>query len=76
MLYWHAWLLAQKSRIVPIPGTTKINRMKENMDAMTVHLSMEEVAAWTKVADQIQIIGNRDTPELAKRMAYKINRLS
>lgn len=46
------------------------------MDAMTVHLSMEEVAAWTKVADQIQIIGNRDTPELAKRMAYKINRLS
>ncbi|MFD1899396.1 aldo/keto reductase [Enterococcus termitis] len=63
-----AWLLAQKSWIVPIPGTTKINRVKENMDAATIHLSMEEVTALTKAADQIQIIGNRYTPELAKRV--------
>lgn len=63
-----AWLLAQKPWIVPIPGTTKINRVKENMDAVTIHLSMEEVTALTKAADQIQIIGNRYTPELAKRV--------
>ncbi|WP_265455269.1 aldo/keto reductase [Enterococcus sp. HY326] len=63
-----AWLLAQKPWIVPIPGTTKIHRVKENMGAANLQLTHEEIAALTKAADEIQIIGHRYTPELAKRV--------
>lgn len=62
-----AWLLAQKPWIVPIPGTTKLTRLKENIGAAEINFSKEELNKITTAADNIQIVGNRYTPELAKR---------
>jgi len=62
-----AWLLAQKPWIVPIPGTTKLSRLTENLGATAVTFTAEELRAITQAADQFQIVGNRYTPELAKR---------
>ena len=41
-----AWLLAQKPWIVPIPGTTKLHRLEENLGAVDVTLSPEELRNW------------------------------
>jgi len=54
-----AWLLAQQPWIVPIPGTTKTSRLKENLGAAQVHLSEEQVSALTAAADQVQVVGER-----------------
>ncbi|MDT6980636.1 aldo/keto reductase [Levilactobacillus zymae] len=62
-----AWLLAQQPWIVPIPGTTKLSRLQENLGAEKIVFNADELASITEAADQIQIIGNRYTPELAKR---------
>lgn len=62
-----AWLLAQQPWIVPIPGTTKFSRLQENLGAEKIVFNADELASITEAADQIQIIGNRYTPELAKR---------
>ncbi|HEY0221763.1 MAG TPA: aldo/keto reductase [Lactovum miscens] len=62
-----AWLLAQKPWIVPIPGSTKIDRIRENISASEVVFSKSELEQLTAAADEIQIVGNRYTPELAKR---------
>ncbi len=62
-----AWILAQKPWIVPIPGTTKIKRVKENIGAAEIRFTAEELEQLTQAADQIQIVGHRYTPELAKR---------
>jgi aryl-alcohol dehydrogenase-like predicted oxidoreductase len=56
-----AWLLAQKPWIVPIPGTTKLHRLKENLAAAEVVLTTSEVAELTQVADRIEIQGGRGT---------------
>ncbi|EOH94279.1 aldo/keto reductase [Enterococcus pallens] len=63
-----AWILAQKPWIVPIPGTTKIERVKENMGAASIQFSEKELQELTAAANQIQIVGHRYTPELAKRV--------
>lgn len=63
-----AWILAQKPWIVPIPGTTKSKRVKENMAAASINFSEKELLDLTAAADQIQIMGHRYTPELAKRV--------
>lgn len=63
-----AWILAQKPWIVPIPGTTKSKRVKENMAAASINFSEKELLDLTAAADQIQIKGHRYTPELAKRV--------
>lgn len=62
-----AWLMAQKPWIVPITGTTKLARVKENIQAAEIRLTAEEVAGLTKAADEIQIVGHRYTRELAQR---------
>lgn len=59
-----AWLLAQKSWIVPIPGTTKLHRLKENIAAAEVELSAQELANLQTAADAIQVEGDRYPPEL------------
>ncbi|MGM0216847.1 aldo/keto reductase [Enterococcus sp. AZ109] len=64
-----AWILAQKPWIVPIPGTTKIKRVKENIGAAEIRFTAEELQKLTQAADQIQIVGHRYTPELAKRVS-------
>lgn len=56
-----AWVLAQKPWIVPIPGTTKINRLTENNGAVAIELNSEELQAIEKASSQIAIVGNRYT---------------
>lgn len=61
------WLLSQKPWIVPIPGTTKRSRMEENLGAMDVQWTEEELDAVNKAVSQIQIHGDR-LPEAAMKM--------
>lgn len=58
-----AWLLAQKPWIVPIPGTTKITRLDENIGAADVELSGEELARIQQAVDQMDVQGARYTPQ-------------
>ncbi len=54
-----AWILAQRPWIVPIPGTTKLNRLEENIAAAIVKFSPDELKALNEKIDQIQIYGAR-----------------
>jgi len=54
-----AWLLAQKPWIVPIPGTTKLHRLEENLGAANVVLSADDLSAIENAASQIKIEGER-----------------
>lgn len=54
-----AWVLAQKPWIVPIPGTSKMQRLEENLGAATVQLSEQEVAALNNALDKIKVSGDR-----------------
>lgn len=54
-----AWLLAQKPWIVPIPGTTKISRLEENIGAASVSLSEDELLKMDQALSQIKIMGDR-----------------
>jgi aryl-alcohol dehydrogenase-like predicted oxidoreductase len=54
-----AWLLAQKPWIVPIPGTTKINRLMENLGGAEITLTSDELAQIKMAADKIEIKGER-----------------
>lgn len=58
-----AWLLAQRPFVVPIPGTTKLHRLEENIGAANLQLSQEEVRAIDTAASQIEVVGERYTPE-------------
>jgi aryl-alcohol dehydrogenase-like predicted oxidoreductase len=62
-----AWLLAQKSWIVPIPGTTKLHRLQENLAAADVELSQEDLGEIDSAASQIKVQGDRYS-EAAQRM--------
>lgn len=62
-----AWLLAQKPWIVPIPGTKKVSRLKENMACQAVRLTREEWAEITKTLDSIEIFGQR-YPDAQERL--------
>lgn len=62
-----AWLLAQKPWMVPIPGTTKLHRLEENLGALDINLSADELAEITRVADEIKILGERYPEALEKR---------
>jgi len=54
-----AWLLAQKPWIVPIPGTTKLSRLEENLGGVTLQLSREEILSLNDASAAITIQGNR-----------------
>jgi aryl-alcohol dehydrogenase-like predicted oxidoreductase len=54
-----AWLLAQKPWIVPIPGTTKVSRLEENIAAATVDLTTDDLAHIREAARQITVQGDR-----------------
>jgi len=62
-----AWLLAQKPWIVPIPGTTKLNRLEENIGAAAVELTSEDLAEIDSAAAKITIEGARYPEELEQR---------
>ncbi len=59
-----AWLLAQKPWIVPIPGTTKTNRLEENVGAANVKLTAQDLANIEDAAARIHIEGERYPPQL------------
>ena len=61
-----AWLLAQKPWIVPIPGTTKLHRLEENLAAADVELSAAELAEIQRAAAEIAIEGERYPEQLMK----------
>src|SRR5204863_8416025 len=48
-----AWLLAQKSWIVPIPGTTKVDRLQENLGAVSVDLTADDLRDIARAAAEI-----------------------
>lgn len=62
-----AWLLAQKPWIVPIPGTRKSSRLKENMGAADIELTPEDVQSINEAASKITLMGSRYTEELERR---------
>ncbi|MFT9267449.1 aldo/keto reductase [Oenococcus sp.] len=62
-----AWILAQKPWIVPIPGTTKLSRLKENLGALDVKFTEDELNNLNESSKEIKITGNRYSAELAKR---------
>jgi aryl-alcohol dehydrogenase-like predicted oxidoreductase len=62
-----AWLLAQKPWIVPIPGTTKLSRLEENIGAVSVDLTPEDLRQIESAVAKIQVEGDR-YPEDLERM--------
>ncbi|MGV8860432.1 MAG: aldo/keto reductase [Pseudomonas sp.] len=62
-----AWLMAQKPWIVPIPGTTKQHRLEENLGAIKLELTGEDLRLINEQISQIQVQGNR-LPESALKM--------
>ena len=61
-----AWLLAQKPWIVPIPGTTKLNRLEENIEAADIILSSEDLKSINSALEKIKVIGDRYPEALEK----------
>jgi aryl-alcohol dehydrogenase-like predicted oxidoreductase len=61
-----AWLLAQKPWIVPIPGTTKLSRLEENIGAVSIELTPQDLSEIDSAASQIEIEGER-YPEKMER---------
>jgi len=62
-----AWLLAQKPWIVPIPGTTKLHRLEENIASASVSLTSNEIADLGIALEQIEVAGDRYPEALEKR---------
>ncbi|MCE4373626.1 aldo/keto reductase [Xanthomonas hortorum] len=61
-----AWLLSRKPWIVPIPGTTKLHRLEENLGGAAVTLSGEDLARIHQALDAVAIVGERYSPERQK----------
>jgi aryl-alcohol dehydrogenase-like predicted oxidoreductase len=62
-----AWLLAQKPWIVPIPGTTKLSRLEENLGAIDIILSVQELSGINAALEAIKVVGDRYPEDLAKK---------
>jgi aryl-alcohol dehydrogenase-like predicted oxidoreductase len=62
-----AWLLAQKPWIVPIPGTTKLHRLEENIGAVSIKLTSDDLREIDSAASKITIEGARYPEELERR---------
>ena len=61
------WLLARKPWIVPIPGTTKVHRLKENVGAAAIELSADDLRQIDSALAGIKVRGDRYPPHLAAR---------
>ncbi len=61
-----AWLLAQKPWIVPIPGTTKLHRLEENLGAAEVELSTNDISEIDTAFAAIPVQGDRYPAHLQK----------
>jgi aryl-alcohol dehydrogenase-like predicted oxidoreductase len=65
-----AWLLAQKQWIVPIPGTTKLKRLEENIEAAAIELTPDDLRDIESAASQIKVEGDR-YPEHLEQMTSR-----
>jgi len=65
-----AWLLAKKPWIVPIPGTTKLGRLEENIGAAEIELTANELREIERAASNIDVQGER-YPEHIEQMSYR-----
>lgn len=63
-----AWVLAVKPWITPIPGTTKLSRLEENLQSINVEITQEELKKINDMLNSIPISGDRYPEELAKRV--------
>jgi aryl-alcohol dehydrogenase-like predicted oxidoreductase len=63
-----AWLLAQKPWIVPIPSTTKLHRLEENLGAVAVELTADDGRKLARLLDEIKVEGDRYPPALQARV--------
>lgn len=63
-----AWLLAQKTFIAPIPGTTKLHRLQENIGATQIELTQEDLHQIEETASKITILGARYPEHLQNRV--------
>jgi len=61
-----AWILAQKSWIVPIPGTTKLHRLEENIGAVSLELTADDLREIGDTVAKIGVTGARYTEQLAR----------
>jgi aryl-alcohol dehydrogenase-like predicted oxidoreductase len=61
-----AWLLAQKPWIVPIPGTTRLSRLEENIGATSLELSDSDLREIDNAAAQVKLMGARYPEHLAR----------
>jgi len=62
-----AWILAQKPWMVPIPGTTKLHRLEENLGAVNLELTPDDLRQIDEISSKVQVQGER-YPESAQRM--------
>jgi aryl-alcohol dehydrogenase-like predicted oxidoreductase len=65
-----AWLLAQKPWIAPIPGTTRLSRLDENLGAVTLRLTADELSEITSAAGKIKVMGDR-YPEMLDKLTER-----
>lgn len=63
-----AWILAQKDYIVPIFGTTNLQRLEENINALNISFTQEELKTVKNILDKIKIKGDRYKGEAAARV--------
>jgi aryl-alcohol dehydrogenase-like predicted oxidoreductase len=61
-----AWVLAQKPWIVPIPGTTKLHRLEENIGAVSIELTPEDLREINEASEKITVQGDRYPEKLMK----------
>jgi aryl-alcohol dehydrogenase-like predicted oxidoreductase len=61
-----AWVLARKPWIVPIPGTTKLHRLKENIGAVSIELTAAELEEIEEASAEIEVTGTRYTEQMEK----------
>ena len=65
-----AWLLAQKPWIVPIPGTTKLHRLEENLGAANIELSESDLREITAAVSKTTVQGDRYPAHLQQRVNH------
>jgi aryl-alcohol dehydrogenase-like predicted oxidoreductase len=65
-----AWLLAQKPWIVPIPGTTKLSRVDENIAASTLDLTAEDLRSIDTIVASVEVQGTR-YPDALEQMTNR-----
>ncbi len=63
-----SWLLAQKSFIVPIPGTSKLHRLQENIGAVDISLTIDELNKINSALDSIKIVGERYPKQIQNKV--------